>query len=366
MSRSFFDERKDWSEIKHRILKKYLQPYCYKIGSWSKEIFYVDGFAGPGVYKDGDRGSPLIAVDWAKQFRREERPFTLRCINVEQSRKFFNQLREHTLELEIEGLVKNFYGSFEEKIEDILGIIKDSPAFFFIDPFGLSPLRFEILKPIFERKAKSTEVLMNFSLKGLQRMAGNLDAITTTESARRTAETKIKVLSQVLNTDSWIEIWCSGLKQEERDEEILYRYKKNLHAYFTYVYSYPIRKDVKSRPKYFLVFTSRNFDAVELMNDFIYDEERDLRLQTHGMKGLFNNHEEERLFQEIKKEAHLSGVKAKQTTRGEIREKLMSKKFGCLKRKDYDRAIRDLDREGHIKRESKKAIADDEILIFRR
>lgn len=364
MSYSFFNEHKDWSEIKHRILKKYLQPYCYKLGSWNKEIFYVDGFAGPGVYKDGDIGSPLIAVDWARQFQQEGRPFTLRCLNVEQNKKFFDQLREYTLELEIEGWVKNFYGAFEDKIENIFGIIKDSPAFFFIDPFGMSPLKFEVLKPILERKAKSTELLMNFSLKGLQRLAGNLDAKVTTEQAKRAADTKVKVLSQVLNTDKWIEIWRSKLKQKERDEKILRLYLENLYTYFTYVHSYPIRKYVKSHPKYFLIFASRNFDAVELMNDFIYDEEHDLRLYTYSSKDLFENQEEEQLFQKIKKEAHLLGMKAKQTTRKKIREKLMPQMFGCLKRKDYDRAVRELDKDGNIKRDSVKAIQDDELLKF--
>ena len=364
MSYSFFNERKDWSEIKHRILKKYLQPYCYKLGSWNKEIFYVDGFAGPGVYKDGDIGSPLIAVDWAKRFQQERRPFTLRCLNIEQNKKFFDQLREYTLELEIEGLVKNFHGAFEDKIENILGIIRDSPAFFFIDPFGMSPLKFEVLKPILERKAKSTELLMNFSVKGLQRLAGNLDAKVTTEQAKRAAGTKVKVLSQVLNTDRWIEIWRSGLKQEERDENILHLYMENLYTYFTYVHFYPIRKYVKSHPKYFLIFASRNFDAVELMNDFIYDEEHDLRLYTYRSKDLFENQEEEQLFQKIKKEAHLLGMKAKQTTRKKIREKLMPQMFGCLKRKDYDRAVRELDKEGYIKRDSVKSIQDDELLKF--
>jgi len=363
MSYSFYTERKEWSEIKHRLLGKYLVPYCFKLGSWNKEIFYVDGFAGKGKYEDGARGSPLIAADHAKRFKAEQRKFRLRCINVEQNKAYFEELCSHTSELEEKGLVFNFRGKFEDKIERILDVIKNFPTFFFIDPFGLSPIKFNVLKPILEREA-STELLINFSLKGLQRLAGNLDACTITERAQKSAETKVSVLSQVLNTSKWIGIWRSEPKREKREQEILSLYKDNLHSYFEHVYSYPIRKTVRSHPKYFLVFASRHFDAVELMNDFIYDEEEQLRRHTYGMKSLFENAEREELFKEVKNEINLLGLKAKQITRKNIRGKLIPSRFGDLKVKEYNRAVRELAEEGHIKRMPSRAITDNELLEF--
>lgn len=366
MSYSFFNERKEWSEIKHRLLEKYLQPYCYKLGSWNKEIIYVDGFAGPGIYRDGSRGSPLIAADWARRFQRENRRFILRCISVEQNKAYFEELCRHTSELEEKRLVFNFQGKFEDLIEPILGVIEGFPAFFFIDPFGLSPIKFDVLKPILEREV-STELLVNFSLKGLQRLAGNLSAQTTTESARRAAKTKVNVLSQVLNTDKWIEIWCNEPHPRKREQEILSLYKDNLHSFFEHVYSYPIRKTIKSRPRYFLVFASHHYDAVELINDFVCDEEEQLKLHTYDayrMNDLFETQEREQLFQEVKNEIHLLGTSVKQITRKNIREKLIPSRFGKLKVKEYNRAIKELNEEGRIKRQSNKAIKEDELLEF--
>lgn len=363
MSYSFYKERKEWSEIKHRLLGKYLVPYCLKLGSRNEEIFYIDGFAGKGKYEDGSKGSPLIAANHAKRVKAEKRRFTLRCINVESNKSYFEELQRHTSNLERDKLVSNIPGKFEDSIERILGIIKSSPAFFFIDPFGPSPIKFNVLKPILEREA-STELLINFSLIGLQRLAGNLYAKITTEKMRKAAETKVNIVSQVLNTDEWIKIWHNELDLVKRQEKILSLYKDNLSNYFNYVYAYPIRKTIKSQPKYFLVFASRHFDAIELMNDFICDEEERLRLHTYRMKGLFETQEREQLFQEVKNEIYLLGVKAKQITRKNIRQKLIPSRFGDLKKKEYNRAVKELNEEGHIKRMSDKAIKDDELLEF--
>ena len=367
MSSNFFNELKEWSEIKHNLLEKYLQPYCYKLGSWNNELFYIDGFAGPGTYKkDKRKGSPLIAMERAKQFCEEKKRFSLKCIFVECDKTYYTELKNHTIELENVGLVYTFHGKFEDNIREILNIIKKSPAFFFIDPFGLSPIKFDILKPIFEREA-STELLINFSLKGLQRLAGNLDAHTITNRAQKSARTKVYVLSQVLNTDRWIDIWCWEPRHVERDRKILCLYEENLGRHFEHIFSYPIRTNLKENPKYYLVFATGHIDAVLLMNDFICAEEERLRLHTQdimGMKDLFENIERDKLFQEIKKEIHLLGTKTKQITRRGIWEKLIPDRFGLLKTKEYNRAIKDLDEEGCIKRISDRAIKNDEPLEF--
>ena len=59
----FFDNLREHSEVKHRILASFLTPWAAKLGSMvrgkSGVIWYVDGFAGAGRYGDGRDGSPL-------------------------------------------------------------------------------------------------------------------------------------------------------------------------------------------------------------------------------------------------------------------------------------------------------------------
>ena len=62
-NRSFFKQKKIWSEVKDELLGCYLVPYFNKILSMSNPVLYVDCFAGKGKFDDGKNGSPLIALE---------------------------------------------------------------------------------------------------------------------------------------------------------------------------------------------------------------------------------------------------------------------------------------------------------------
>jgi three-Cys-motif partner protein len=50
---------------KHEILKLYLQRWFPILNTYHQRVIYVDGFSGPGRYKGGEPGSPLIALELA-------------------------------------------------------------------------------------------------------------------------------------------------------------------------------------------------------------------------------------------------------------------------------------------------------------
>lgn len=64
----FYKEKKQWSKIKDRLLGCYLMPYLSKILATKKPVFYVDAFAGKGMFDDGNPGSPVIALEIISQF----------------------------------------------------------------------------------------------------------------------------------------------------------------------------------------------------------------------------------------------------------------------------------------------------------
>jgi len=51
------------TRAKHRILQRYLQAWLPIMSSRNERLVVVDGFAGPGVYKGGEPGSPIIALN---------------------------------------------------------------------------------------------------------------------------------------------------------------------------------------------------------------------------------------------------------------------------------------------------------------
>ncbi len=56
---------KNHTLAKHEILKEYLNAWIPILGSTSNRIVFLDGFADPGIYKNGEKGSPIIAIQTA-------------------------------------------------------------------------------------------------------------------------------------------------------------------------------------------------------------------------------------------------------------------------------------------------------------
>ncbi|MEN6393865.1 MAG: three-Cys-motif partner protein TcmP, partial [Anaerolineaceae bacterium] len=67
----YFDEQKDWSKRKLDIVQKYLAGFAKILGSTTSQpcVYYVDGFAGKGIYDDGAKGSPVLAAELAQDYR---------------------------------------------------------------------------------------------------------------------------------------------------------------------------------------------------------------------------------------------------------------------------------------------------------
>src|SRR5690242_11766567 len=51
------------TEAKHRLLTGYLAAWFPILSRWNDRIVFLDGFAGPGIYKGGEPGSPTQALD---------------------------------------------------------------------------------------------------------------------------------------------------------------------------------------------------------------------------------------------------------------------------------------------------------------
>src|SRR5262245_26469637 len=66
---NFFEERSDQSEVKARIIQKYLRAWSRVIIPTARrmegKIAYIDLYAGPGRYKDGSASTPLMVLEEA-------------------------------------------------------------------------------------------------------------------------------------------------------------------------------------------------------------------------------------------------------------------------------------------------------------
>ena len=125
----FFSDIKEWSSRKLNIIKKYVDGFSRILGSKAREIYYIDGFAGRGIYDNGEKGSPVLAAELAQEFRFQQRSYTLRCVNVEKYKNNYNNLCAETQRFG--NLVRNFEGSFEDNLDKVLFTTGNTPAIFF-------------------------------------------------------------------------------------------------------------------------------------------------------------------------------------------------------------------------------------------
>ena len=58
-------ELEEHSLGKHLVFKKYLNAWLPILSKWHGRLLIIDGFAGPGEYKNGYLGSPIIALEAA-------------------------------------------------------------------------------------------------------------------------------------------------------------------------------------------------------------------------------------------------------------------------------------------------------------
>ena len=143
---------------KHRILEKYLAAWFPILGSSHRSIAYIDGFAGPGVYKGGESGSPVRALEVAVSHPQRSRFNKIffwfiesdqtRCDTLEKvlSEKFPDI--KNNEDDQIQYMVGK--GKFAETVESALDQIESyggnpEPIFAFLDPFGFTQIPMRVV-----------------------------------------------------------------------------------------------------------------------------------------------------------------------------------------------------------------------------
>lgn len=142
MAAKFFDERKDQSEIKARIVSKYFFVWARIVGVHSERVAYIDLFAGPGRYKDGAMSTPLMVLE--KVIAEPKLAKALVSFFNDQDEEASDSLLEEIRKLPgIDTLKYEPQVGTGDVGDDIAKFFNDTkmvPTFSFIDPFGYKGL----------------------------------------------------------------------------------------------------------------------------------------------------------------------------------------------------------------------------------
>jgi three-Cys-motif partner protein len=368
----FFSELKEWSARKLSIIKKYVDGFSIILGSWHKEIYYVDGFAGRGVYDKGEKGSPVLAAEASQSFQQNNKPFTLMCINIEKDHDNFTNL---SLETKSFGkLVENFEGLFEENIDTILMKVRGKPAVFFIDDFGIKGAGWESVEKVIARKA-STDIWIRFDHKTVRRLAGFYT------SDAKDAQGKLNTLQNLFGiTDSkHLQARLYGTTPEERIDNAISLYIEQLEQTFGnfgkngFAASYPIIS-IDGQRKYHLIFACAHLKAAILASNIVNSieetfqhEKEEYKEQQSGQMSFFTSEASEKQIRDDKvnklKESIFLLPKNKPMIREELHYAILIQDkswFGKIGRKHLTQALKELLSEVSAKIKSTGAPGNDE------
>jgi len=294
----FFEQRREWSKYKHLVLEYYLRPYLAHVNRRRAPILLVDLFAGPGLYEDGTRGSPLILADAATQYAK--RDLGISVLAVEHDNTLFSRLCSSSAQYG--SLVDARVSDFLEVVDEIAERAQSTTTFLYVDPFNTTRLYLDRLGRVFEAVSRggSVEVLLVFMANAFLRCAGAClraesdaemvlydkmvrDAGTADDMimmARalwggdelRSAEFAIRwneELNAVAGGDYWREIMtlASDNTVQDRSSAFVNAYKDRLRQWFPITLSFPIYANMTSQlRKYWMVFCTRYEPAIDFIN----------------------------------------------------------------------------------------------------
>lgn len=245
---------------KHEILRRYFQAWLPIMVKWNRRVLYIDGFAGPGEYSQGEDGSPVIVLkaarDHTHKFEAE-----LMCLFVEAELPRYEHLTsvlaklKPTLPNNIK--FKPVHGAFNDKVTQVFKYLEEqkkllAPTLAFVDPFGFSHTPFNTIAKLMQYP--KCEVLVNFMYEYINRFLCVPDHAANFDELFRTTE------------------WRSAVSISDPDERLRALhdlYLIELRKVARYVRSFEMLNK-GNRVNYFLFFATNNLTGLEKMKESMW------------------------------------------------------------------------------------------------
>ena len=255
---------------KHELLRRYLGAWFPIIASsgFRQRIVFIDGFAGPGIYRDGEAGSPIIALrtllDHPQFSRWRKNEFVFALFEPDADRWTSLQQQINALKASYPGdwpsnvKIHVEQTTFESATQEILESLDGknlAPTFAFVDPFGFSGAPIALLARLLA--FDSCEVFFTFIADHVNRFVGHenetvrghMDALFGTKEHQK----------------------ARALAGEERLQFLHDLYSRQLRDVggFTYVASFRMLNERGKTPSW-LFYGTRRIEGLKKMKDAMW------------------------------------------------------------------------------------------------
>jgi three-Cys-motif partner protein len=261
----FFDEAREQSQIKARIVQKYFWAWGKVIIPTAKRqdnrIFYIDLFAGPGRYEDGTLSTPLLVLQKAI----EDADMRRMLVTHFNDKDADSAGRLKAAIRELPGIEKLRYKPIVsnevvgKKIEKELAHLKLIPTFFFVDPWGYKGLSMGLISSVLQNWGSDCVFFFNYNRvnMGLNNDAvrKHMDALFGAKRARR-LRAKLTELSPGDREKLILEKLCGALREQGA----------------TYVLPFTFKNEEGTRTTHHLIFATKHFKGYEIMKGVMAKE----------------------------------------------------------------------------------------------
>jgi three-Cys-motif partner protein len=250
------------TRAKHVILKRYLSAWFPILSKYSGRIIYLDGFAGPGIYKGGEDGSPVIALQTASEHLLKAHFNEIMFFFIEKEKDRASMLKS-VLEKRFPNLPSNikykvYDAEFAPTFKQVMDALEKqgfnlAPTFAFLDPFGFSGLPMNLIAKLLT--CKKCEVFVTF-------MAGFV--------RRFHDELREPALNELFDTDEWKRIHEID-NSDQKEKFIVSLYERQLRKLggAEYVKSFGMMSR-NNQIIYYLVFATKHLKGLEIMKEAMW------------------------------------------------------------------------------------------------
>ena len=363
-------ERAFWEDWKARALPGFVIPYCRALAAsrLHRSCWWVDGLAAAGRSTGASAGSASAEAIEALAAA----SFTLRALRLDAHPLKSQELQaapaseepasngpkqRNTPARDQPSAQEIPASASRSELPEMLGT---SAAVLLLNPFAAPPLAAEDLLPLCQRRA-NTELLLTISAAQVERLALHSLADNGTgaravgergDASPRLADAPPPALTALLRSDNWKAVWTGEGTAASKVARMLDLLQGLLKPHFLYVCLAPLGD--APTPRHFLLFASRQYPGLVLMNDFLCAELARLgrEREAHALQGDWfakrRQRERAAAWAALKEELHTLGRARRARLWPDLKPTLVLGHFGQFSTADYDAALRELLQEGRV------------------
>lgn len=258
MDQSFFDESREQSIIKARIIAKYFWAWAKVIIPTAKQhdnrIAYIDLFAGPGRYKDGTISTPLKILEQAIA----DPDMSQMLVTLFNDKDAINAGKLEKAIGELPGIERMKYKpqvvnqEVGTEIVQLFTRMRMVPTFFFVDPWGYKGLSLGLINSVLKNWGCDCIFFFNYNRvnMGLPNEAVR-DHMNVLFGEERADQVRKKL---------------NGLSPEEKETLIVEELSEALKEMGgQFVLPFTFRNEKGSRTTHHLIYVSKAFRGYEIM-----------------------------------------------------------------------------------------------------